>query len=138
MSKTKTSKKIRLTYQELIEFVNGITHLGSVPIKELDTMICVSKTRKNALSEFKMYNELYKAIAEEKCLKDENGKPILNEKDSFKYNTKSEEMDTISRLEELQQKECEITVYPFNVITLKETENITANLLSSLDKLIIM
>jgi hypothetical protein len=134
----KTSKKVKMTYKKLSdEFYNGIIHLGSLPIKDLDTMIGISKTRTNIQGEFDIYQDLYKQIAEESCLKDDNGKPIL-ENNNFKYKTEEETNIVFNRLKDLGNKEVEVVIHPFSVKMLESVENVTANLLSSLDKMILI
>tara|TARA_B110000503_G_scaffold59651_1_gene95063 strand:+ start:129 stop:554 length:426 start_codon:yes stop_codon:yes gene_type:complete len=140
MSKKDVKEKqieMELSFIEMNDFYNSILHLGSLPLRDLDLMINVSKTKNIVKSEYDLYNEMYKIITEESCLKDSNGKPILVEGKSFQYKDKKEELSVLSSIDELKNKKVVITITPFNVNKLEGIEGITANMLSSLNKMII-
>ena len=128
---------MELSFIEMNDFYNSILHLGSLPLRDLDLMINVSKTKNIVKSEYDLYNEMYAIITEESCLKDSNGKPILNKGNALEYKDKKEELSVLSSINELKNKKVVITITPFNVNKLEGIEGVTANMLSSLNKMII-
>ena len=140
MSKKDVKEKqieMELSFIEMNDFYNSILHLGSLPLRDLDLMINVSKTKNIVKSEYDLYNEMYAIITEESCLKDSNGKPILNKGNALEYKDKKQELSVLSSINELKNKKVVITITPFNVNKLEGIEGVTANMLSSLNKMII-
>jgi len=136
MSNKKENEAV-MTYSQLNEFYNAITHLGSLPLLDLDLMISVSKTRSIIKSEVELFNEIYKAFSEETCMKDFDGKPLIGEGNRLLYECEQEEKLVLLKVEELNSKKVEVKINKFNVSKLKDIKGVTSNMLSALEEMII-
>ena len=127
-----SKKTITITYGDLArDFYPAITSLGTLQIKGLDALISIAKTRNTAKTEYTIYSDMVKQIAEEKCDKDESGKPIIEEK-GLRYSDIQDGIETNRQIEELNKKEIEMQVHPIDAKDLKGVEGLTGNMISGL------
>jgi hypothetical protein len=136
--KSSNVAEIELTILEMItEFHPSISHLGSLEVKDIDALIAISKASKVAKQQMEEYDEIRVKISESECLKDENGKPII-ENNRYKYADKQKESEVIDSVTKLQRKKIKINVNVINISSLKEVNGLTANTISGLREMIIM
>ena len=110
--------KITMTYVQVItEFHPAITGLGSLSVKDISSLMSISKAKKVADDLVKEYNELRTKIAQQDCIKDTKTKEPKIVDNLYQYKTEAIQIETNKRLRELDSKEVTIEVSPIKIRT---------------------
>ena len=120
--------KITMTYKQLItEFHPAITSLGSLKVKDISSLISIGKAKKMADETVEEFNDLRKKIAEQDCVKyKKTGQPKIVD-NMYEYPNEDVQIETNTRLIELESKEITFDLMPVNVQKLRNVEGLTAN-----------
>jgi len=136
MTKKKGKVKVILTYTELTsEFHPSITHLGALAVKEIDALMAIVRAKKITDEKNSEFYTLRKKVVEADCLRDKEGKPIL-ENGMYTYKDENMHYETEERLKELENKKITLELTPISVKVLKGVENMTANTIVGLREFI--
>lgn len=134
MAKSKTESKkeqvvIELTLAEVVtEFYPAVTQLGSCAIKNTDITWSLAVARRQAKQHVQDFNEARKQLAESSCLKDTDGKPVIEDQ-KYQYPNDKTEREANDLILELEKKKVKIEVKQFKVSVLRNVEGVTGNAL---------
>lgn len=138
-SAKKNEVEIEMTYARLIDFFfPAIDHLGNLAIKKADVLTKIVKTKRKVRALLEDYDEARKALLEQDCLKDNDGKPIfdLDEdtgKKEYRYESPEIKMEAISTVSDLLQQKISITVTPIRMAQLNGLAGLSGNVIESLE-----
>jgi hypothetical protein len=131
--KTAKDKKIKLTLtlgEVVSEFFPAVSHLGSLAIKNTEITWALATAGRQAKQHVKDYNEARTQLAEASCLRDEDDKPIIEEK-RYAYPDEKTEREANDLIRDLEKKEVEIEVKQFKISVLRNIEGVTGNAIMS-------
>lgn len=145
-SKKQKPGVMKITNAILVNELHPAIHaLGSLNIKSIDVLMNIAKFRKAVQDQLKMYSEVHKTISEADCEKDKNGQPIFEQimtqkgpQQLYKYKTEEKSAEVNSRIQQLNEKEVEISFTPIKSTDLKNVDGLSANVIVSLGNFIEM
>jgi hypothetical protein len=133
-------KIVKTNAEVVASFSRSLDVVGSFVFKDFSVMQKVLNAKRKVGVVLNEYQESYKKISEQECLKDEKGNPkheIREERQVYAYADEETRKRTLNLLEELNATEVELDLEPITLTELKDVEGITPNLIQSLGELIV-
>lgn len=117
--------KIKITNAELVtQFHPAMMQLSSCKLSNLSALMNVTKVKKMVDEKAKRFFELRKKIAEQGCLKDKKGNPVLEGR-NYTYESEEDKMKANQLVKELEQEQIKFTVTPLEITDIVNVDSIT-------------
>jgi aspartate-semialdehyde dehydrogenase len=134
----KGSTKVEMSYVKVVtEFFPALNHLGQLSVNNIDALIAITKTKKIAKEKAQEFTDMRTKLIQDSCEKDANGKPIIDETNSYKFANDKIKAETNKLLVELENKKVKLDITPINISVLQGVEGLTANTLEALEDFLI-
>jgi hypothetical protein len=131
------TKEVQVPYLQLIHGMSlAYDQLGSLVFDDVETMLNIVRSKQEVKKAVEQYNEVRTTIAQELCIVDKDGKPVLD-KNNYTYKSDKDKEKTFQNLIALDDKQVTLKLPLLEQKKLTTAKGLTANMLSALSEVIV-